>query len=435
VNRIEQLRRAALGSGAGLSDGWLLGLFVEGKDETAFEALVRRHGPLVWGVCRRMLDHHDAEDAFQATFVVLARKAPSIGRRDRLSGWLYGVAYRTALKAKAAAAKRRVKERPLKDVAMPEDQPPSERREVEAVLDREISSLPEKYRLSVVLCDLQGKSHKEAASHLGWPVGTLSGRLVRARAILAKRLARRGVALSAGSLAAALVEDATAGLPTSLVISTVQAVEQAASVGVLSGEVIALAEGVLRAMFLAKLKVAAAVVLAFAALVAGTGILLSTSHAGETDPRSDRKAVVGEEVGNTDAAEIESAFYLNDARADERFTGKRLRVSGTVRLVRKADRPKRNGGSFYNVILQPKQSLPGGKWLPVVLQCGPEGRKQLAELESGHRLIAEGVCQGRIEIMAPDLARDVQLIILFVDCKVIEVRPRLLERSPDNENP
>jgi RNA polymerase sigma factor (sigma-70 family) len=414
VNRIEQLRRAALGNGAGLSDGWLLGLFVEQGDEAAFEALLRRHGPLVWGVCRRMLGHHDAEDAFQATFVVFARKAASIGQRERLAGWLYGVAYRTALKARAVATKRRTKERPLKDVSLPQEQPPGERRELWAVLDREVCRLPEKYRLPVVLCDLEGKGHKEAARQLGWPVGTLSSRLVRARALLARRLA-----LPVGLLAATVVEDAAAALPASLLVSTVKIVGQTATAGVPS-EVIALAEGVLRTMLLMKLRAALGVVVTLAILTAGTGILFSPSQAREADLRDDRKA---EEIRNTDAAEIESAFVFNDAQADEQFANRRLRVSGTVAFVRRAYTIKQEGGTFFYVILEPKQQLPGGKMLPVTLLFRPDSRKQLADLRSGQRLIAEGACSGRSDIPALDLSRGLQPVILFRDCKVIEVRP------------
>src|SRR5262249_26019760 len=158
-----------------------------------------RHGPMVLGVCRRVLDHaHDAEDAFQATFLVLARKAASIVARDTVGNWLYGVAYRTAHKARVAAARRRLKERQM---SRPEALDEDVWRELRPVLDQELNRLPEKYREPVILCDLEGQTRKEAARRLGWPEGTLSGRLSRARVLLAKRLARHGLTLSGGAMA------------------------------------------------------------------------------------------------------------------------------------------------------------------------------------------------------------------------------------------
>src|SRR5262249_35158038 len=160
-------------------------------------ALVRRHGPMVLGVCRRMLRNpHDAEDAFRATFLVLVRKANSLGRRDLLGNWLYGTAYRAALEA--LAARRRVRER--QGAIMPEREVSDETeagvwRELRPVLDHELNRLPDKYRLAVVLCDLEGKPRKEVAAHFGIPEGTLSSRLNTARQRLAKRLTRRGVTL------------------------------------------------------------------------------------------------------------------------------------------------------------------------------------------------------------------------------------------------
>ena len=149
---------------AGMPDGQLLKSFLAQRDETAFAALMRRHGPMVLGVCRRILrNSHDAEDAFQATFLVLVRKARSIGRPELLGNWLYGVAYRTALAARGAAAKRRLKER---DMAKPEAVEENGTQELAAILDRELVQLPEKYRVPIVLCDLEGKTRKEAARSL-----------------------------------------------------------------------------------------------------------------------------------------------------------------------------------------------------------------------------------------------------------------------------
>jgi RNA polymerase sigma-70 factor (ECF subfamily) len=178
-----------------LSDAQLLDRFIEQRDEAAFETLVRRHGSMVLGVCRRVLrDQHNAEDAFQATFLVLARKALSIRRRDLLGSWLFGVAFQTARRARAAVARRSAHEKQM--TQLPEPQAPESKLDPDscAVLDYELSRLPEKYRLPIILCDLQGKGYAEAARQLGWPPGTLSGRLSRARRLLARRLASRGLA-------------------------------------------------------------------------------------------------------------------------------------------------------------------------------------------------------------------------------------------------
>jgi RNA polymerase sigma factor (sigma-70 family) len=186
--------------GVGISDGKLLESFIIRRDEAAFGALVRRHGPMVLGVCRRVLRNaHDAEDAFQAAFLVLARKAASIRQRELLGNWLYGVAYRTALGAKAAAARRRFKERQVSEPAQREAAAEADVwLDVQPLLDQELSRLPDKYRVPVVLCDLEGRTRKEAARQLGIPEGTLSGRLTTARRRLAQRLTRQGVVLSGG---------------------------------------------------------------------------------------------------------------------------------------------------------------------------------------------------------------------------------------------
>ena len=159
---------------------------MERREGAVFEAIVRRHGPMVWGVCRRVLrDHHDAEDAFQATFLVLARKAASVMPREKLGNWLYGVAYQTAMKARAMRAKRRGREGQVPDMPEPMAVPDDLRDDLAESLDRELSRLPEKYRTPIILCDLEGRTHREAASQLGWPIGTVSSRLSRARSMLA----------------------------------------------------------------------------------------------------------------------------------------------------------------------------------------------------------------------------------------------------------
>jgi RNA polymerase sigma factor (sigma-70 family) len=265
---LPQLRR--LLSRTGLpSDSQLLERFLTCRDEAAFAALVRRHGPMVLAVCRRLLpDPNDADDAFQATFLVLVRKASSVGRPERLGNWLYGVAYRTALKARGHNARRRRFEQPLADFAADGGVAELVWRELRPVLDEELHRLPEKYRAPVVLCYLEGVSKREAARQLGWPEGTLSTRLHQARELLRGRLTRRGLGLSAVAVAVALSQGAApAAVPPALTAVAVAAVSHAAA----PAPIAALAEGVLRAMWWKKLKVVAAMLLAAGLLAAGVG--------------------------------------------------------------------------------------------------------------------------------------------------------------------
>jgi RNA polymerase sigma factor (sigma-70 family) len=277
------LRRAALShDGGGLSDGRLLERFIATREEAAFEALLRRHGPMVLGVCRRVLHREqDAEDAFQAAFLVLVRKAGSLSAKESVGNWLYGVAFRTAQKARAESARRRAKETRM---ARPEAVFPHDDLwgELRPLLDRELSRLPEKYREPVVLCDLQGQTRKEAARRLGCPEGTVSGRLARARVMLAKRLARRGLALSGGAVAVTLVNNAaSACVPAPLLGSTVQAAARVAAgwaaAGAVSAPIAALTEGVLKTMGMNKVKMAVTLALAIGLIGAGWGVY--TTHA------------------------------------------------------------------------------------------------------------------------------------------------------------
>jgi RNA polymerase sigma factor (sigma-70 family) len=294
---VQHLRRAALlQDGAGLTDGQLLGRFLEHRDEVAFATLVRRHGPMVWGACRRLLEHHDAEDAFQAAFLVLFRKAASIRPRERVATWLHGVAHRAALQARRAAARRSARERQVAPMPDPEAAQEGPWRDLQPLLDQELSRLPDNYRLVLILCDLEGKTRKEAAQQLGAPEGTVAGRLARARTMLAKRLARHGLGASGGAVAALWSQDVTAAeVPAWVVSSTVNAASRlgAGQAGVTSAKVAALTEGVLRSMSLTKLKIATAVVLAVLAVVAaGAGGLLYRAPAGEPPqpPKAEKPA-------------------------------------------------------------------------------------------------------------------------------------------------
>jgi RNA polymerase sigma factor (sigma-70 family) len=265
---LEHLRRALPSSDASHSDGELLARFAARRDEEAFALLVRRHGRMVLGVCRRILgDAHDAEDAFQAAFLVLARKAAALTNGSAVGNWLYGVAYRTALAARSVKARRRARECQVEVLPHPAVGPP-EADDWRPLLDRELSRLPDKYREAVVLCELQGLTRQEAARMLQVPAGTVSSRLAAARRLLAQRLARRGVAVSVGAVAWAGAADAA--VPAALAVWTAEAATAfAAGQAALAPRVAALTQGVLQAMFLSKLQGVAATLLLAASLAVG----------------------------------------------------------------------------------------------------------------------------------------------------------------------
>jgi RNA polymerase sigma factor (sigma-70 family) len=258
------LRRLVGAAATDGSDAELLERFAVQRDEAAFEALLRRHGPLVWNVCRRVLaEEHAAEDAFQATFLVLVRKARSVGKRASIRSWLYGVALRVALRARQQEQlrRRREQETPIRSSGEATWQ------DVRPILDEEIQRLPEKYRLPIILCYLEGQTNDEAAQALNCPRGTIATRLARARERLRSRLLRRGVMLSAGTLATLLTDNAiSSAVPPLLLAKTTKVV----LMGTVSVSITTLTEGVLHAMFLSKLKATSTFVLVLAA-IAGTG--------------------------------------------------------------------------------------------------------------------------------------------------------------------
>lgn len=239
---------------------------------------------MVWSVCRRfLLQPQDAEDAFQATFLVLVRKASSIRQGSLLSNWLYGVAYRVALRARAGVARRRARETNGVEIQGPAA-PDESSAEWPPALHEEVFRLPEKYRQPIVLCYLEGKTSEEAARDLDWPVGTIKGRLGRAREMLRSRLTRRGLVLSAGGLAATLCGSHAEAAPRTLLKTTI---DGACSYGAgrtadhLSTHAVALSQGVIQAMFWNKIVVTGKR-LALAALISvGAGLSLIQSFAGE----------------------------------------------------------------------------------------------------------------------------------------------------------
>jgi RNA polymerase sigma factor (sigma-70 family) len=267
-NLIRHLRlKAGTAEAAGLEDHRLLQRFIDRRDEAAFALLVHRHGPMVLGVCQRLLSNvHDCEDAFQATFLVLVRKAASLRKRELLANWLYGVARRTALKARSQSARRYARQRQLTDVPATDDcAGDADQLALRAVIDEELSRLPAKYRAPVVLCYLEGKTFAEAAVQLGWPMGTVSGRLARARNLLRKRLARRKIAVSTGWESLMLQPASPLQVSNLLTNSTIKAAVALgggaiAAPSAVPVSVALLTEGVINAMFLTKVKIIATVV-------------------------------------------------------------------------------------------------------------------------------------------------------------------------------
>jgi RNA polymerase sigma factor (sigma-70 family) len=294
---MDRVRQTVFARDAALSDEQLLSAFIQRREEAAFEAIVRRHGAMVLSTCRRVLrSHHDAEDAFQATFLVLAHKAATITSKHSLANWLYGVAYKTSLKAKSTATQQRRREQEGADMSKPESAAPQFGSDVHALLDEELSRLPDVYRSVIVICDLEGKTRKQAARQLGCPEGTVAGRLARARALLAKRLTQRGVALSAAFLAGhGSISLAAVGVPAALIASTSKAAmlyaARQAIAGAVAPHVAALAAGVLRAMTLTKIMILGiAVAVLVATSFGGVAWLTVKAPAAQVEAKKDALA-------------------------------------------------------------------------------------------------------------------------------------------------
>jgi RNA polymerase sigma factor (sigma-70 family) len=258
------------------TDGRLLERFLQSHEEDAFAQLMQRHGPLVMGVCRRVLrDAHAAEDAFQATFLLLARKAHSLRRHDSLAGWLSRVAFRVALDARAAGDRRAARERMVVAMAPTQTDTEADRHQRRLILEEELQALPRKYYEPLVLCYLESRTHEEAARLLRWPEGTVKGRMARGREMLRQRLIRRGLTLGSGGLTTLLAEEsALAAVAPSLAADTLRAallITSGQAAGAVAAPVAVLVDGVLHAWWLARVKLAAAVV--FCGIVAtGLGI-------------------------------------------------------------------------------------------------------------------------------------------------------------------
>jgi len=278
---LQRLRHAALLQHCGqLTDHDLLERYIGARDESAFALLVKRHGPMILALCWRILrQQQDAEDAFQATFLVLARKCSAIRKREAVASWLHRVAFRAANKLRCTRARRQARETPWFDLPQMGCSDDLGTQETQRLLEEELNRLADKYRAPLLLCCVQGRTRDEAAQQLGWSVGVLRGRLDRGRQLLRARLARRGVALSAALLPLGLAGTSEAALLPELLCTTVRAAMTAGHAGAVavSAQAVALSQGVMNAMFLAKLKVIAVVLATLTFL--GTGVGLVTYNA------------------------------------------------------------------------------------------------------------------------------------------------------------
>lgn len=376
---------------AALADGDLLRQFAERNDEAAFVQLMDRHGDLVWGVCQRVLGQvQDAEDAYQATFLVLARQAAAIAKKDSVRGWLHGVAYRIAKNARRAAAVRRKRE------GRTEPRPPEDAseeltwKEVRQVLDEEMARLPEKYRLPLLLCYLEGKTQDEAARELGWGQGVFRGRLDRGRERLHRRLSRRGLGLSAGLSAILLTQGVSrAAVPAALRTATMEALTLSAA-GTISAPVAVLMEGTLRTMFLAKIKLAAGVVLSLAVLVAGAGWAAQQAGGGKREETPQTTGPEGPAKTPDPSKPQKPQTRLMDFYGDPLPPGALARL-GTLRL--------RHGGTDTFVTYSPD-----GRFL-ASWDChnGFNSHKiRLWDAQTGRPLLTSSLIEGNTIAFSPD---------------------------------
>lgn len=333
---------AGSGNRGEANDALLLQDYLARGDPRAFAALVQRHSPLVWGVCRRLLDHEqDAEDALQATFVVLMRRARSLTRPHLLGNWLYGVAYRVASKIRSANARKRARESPMADPPAPESDDELLRGELRSVLDDELQQLPRRYRRPLVLFYLEGRSAEDVASILGCPKGTILSQLARGRERLRGRLLRRGITLSAGLLAGFLsgVTSTEAALPQtildwSLRLQSGSALAEAIQQSI-STQAKLVSQQVLKEMLALKLQlIGVIVVTGLLSVGIGTVVYRSLTSTPVAVPQAISRSDVDELQGTWDVTEVSYAGGLLPAK---RFPFARLRIRGDTFTQEGAD--------------------------------------------------------------------------------------------------
>jgi RNA polymerase sigma factor (sigma-70 family) len=394
---VAYLRRLSPAPGLGeATDGQLLNDFVSRQDQAAFAALIQRHGPLVWGVCRRVLSHtQDAEDAFQATLLILVRRAKSIRKRASVRSWLYGVANRVAVRAKADRHRREVRERQASGRLDADQAREVALHDLRSVLDEEINRLPAAERLAVVLCYLEGKTNDEAAHLLGWPRGTIATRLARARERLGSRLARRGFSLS-GSLLS--IAGPPAAPPAALANATVKAAFLVASgsmaaTGVITPTVISLTEGVLQTMFLTKLKMGATLVVAVG-LLSGSAAIFAYPRPGAqstVQEKEQRRAQEQVQLMDEDPEEF-SVPMLSEEKV------KALLAAAPVGEKMKSLLKARLEAAQTEMSARSKQHLAGRGTLDFLLDTSQRLRKAELELctQKSDRLL---VLENQVQIM------------------------------------
>jgi RNA polymerase sigma factor (sigma-70 family) len=402
------------GTAVGLGDGQLLARYAHARDEAAFAAIVARHGPMVLATCRAVLRHEpDAEDAFQATFLVLAKKARSVRAGDALGGWLHRVAYRASVRAGIAARRRRRGEAEAAAMAILEIEHTGPDPDVAPIVHEELDRLPDRHRLPVVLCDLEGLTYEQAAARLRWSEPTLRHRLVKARGRLRERLARRGITAGAvGTALAASTDAARAAVPAALARAAVAA----AAGGSAPATVAALSADIVRGLLAARLRIAAASLLAAVALAtagtlaagsrrpdppasaippqAGAAMKRPPAAGGAAPPASDEEIEVRGRVVDPGGRPVAGASVLayqpardngpvcqTDSGPDGRFAI-RVRLRGILALLRGP------AGSYPWLVASAPGFGPG--WVPAVRGPG-------APEEATIRLVEEGPpIEGRI---------------------------------------
>ena len=320
----------ASGGAAGeVSDALLLARFVDQWDQGAFRDLVGRHGPMVLGVCRRILrDPHAAEDAFQATFLLLARKAGSVRKRESVGPWLCGVARRVAFESRGVASRRRVSVHADPEAPAVDDHDHLERDELHAALHEELGRLPEKYRDPLVLCYVEGLSHEAVSRRLGWPIGTVRVRIARGRDLLKARLIRRGLTPAAALLAFSLLPRTAAAVPPRLAEATVRAAARIVAGeneprGEVPKRVVDLEKKVRKAMRLTGLKWAAA--FALVAIVTGAG---SSAVVPLALAAADEKAKVEAELKKLQGTWLMAALEQEGVKKAGQGNGEQLKIDG-----------------------------------------------------------------------------------------------------------
>jgi RNA polymerase sigma factor (sigma-70 family) len=330
LDSLLQSLRARLSNAASAdrTDRQMLEEFSTLRDSAALTGVVARHGPMVLGVCRKWLSCEvDAEDAFQATFLVLARKAGALPWRETVGGWLHAMATHIARDARRRVLRNNLAPLPEEGIAQDGSEDSLTRSDLRRVLDEELSRLPAKLRDPLVLCYLQGKTHEEAAREIGLPRGSLAKRLAGAQELLRKRLTSRGIVLTAGLLATAVAENAAAAVPAALTVATVKVATlfvagEALAAGAFSGTATALAEGAIKAMFATKIKTATAALLAVSLVGVGTGVVVHGAGGDQrtADPTApgmlvasaDEKSTKKEESPATEPMEIDKLIAALD---------------------------------------------------------------------------------------------------------------------------